>query len=231
MEQPLPKNRFYPKLVRDVVGASVKECKSEIRVYLACLQGDGLGFEVLDKLQTLSPQMREAIAELVQENEISTLRMGGIQRVGFAEEVFLCRAMGLAEDPEEPILSEPGTLRMVCLLCGREIHGTPIAEAGGKVAPVLTGEAVAILTYRNERASATGFAHTACAGGLHVHTRDLTGKPDYAGYNEDATEPAYSDGRAVVPSLPTEFDCDPKTVKRRGRGRLADHRQFSCLAL
>ncbi len=218
MERPLsesrpenrPENPFYPGLVRDVPGASVDECKSHIMGYLACLQADGLGLEALDRLQTLSPQMREALDALVQENELSVLRRGGVQRVGFSEDVFLYRAMGLAEDPIPQTLSEPGTLRMVCLLCGREIHGTPIAEAGGKVAPVLTGEAVPILTYRNERASSTGFAHTACTGGPDVHTHDLTGKPDYAGYNEDATEPAYSDGRRVVGELPTAFDGDPK---------------------
>lgn len=84
-----------------------------------------------------------------------------------------------------------GPLRIICLLCGKEIHGPALPELEGRTAPLVSGEAVSVLTYRNGAADASGFAHKECAGGETVH--DLTGKPQYAGYNEDNAKPAYAE--------------------------------------
>lgn len=93
MERAILQNRFYPGLVSDVAGTSVEQCKDMILGYLACLSMEGLGLEALDRLQTLSPQVGEAINALAQENKISTLRLGGVERVGFCRRrVFVSHA-------------------------------------------------------------------------------------------------------------------------------------------
>lgn len=93
----------------------------------------------------------------------------------------------LTDTEARAVLLAIGYRRTLCLICG---------NSDTLEAPIPTGDGDAIKTFRHDGFSARGYAHPACCVG--EREVDVTGCPDYSGYNENLDKPPYPPGWDVV---------------------------------